>query len=109
MKSLNTFCLCLSLGSGLLLSQCSTASSGSSRKALSNYQEERGTGRGTVTMQRMDDTTVKTQTLIHHQLTNADSGKVYQIVTIKSPRGTSVQERVIVQAQPYLELRNVTR
>lgn len=67
------------------------------------------TPQGSVTTQRLGDTTIMTRTLIHHALTNKDSGKVYQEVTVVSPRGTSVQERVIVQAQPRLVLKNVTK
>lgn len=67
------------------------------------------TAQGNVTTQRLGDAIVMTRRLIHHPLTNADCGKVYEEVTIVSPRGTSVQQRVIVHAQPYLEVENITK
>jgi len=62
-----------------------------------------------VTTQQLGDTTVLTRTLIRHPLTNADIGKTYQEITVVSPRGTSVQERVIVRALPRLETTNRTK
>jgi hypothetical protein len=106
MKTLTAFYLCLSLGSTVLLSQCSSTSRA---RNLSGPRVALPAGPGTMTTQRIGDTTVQTQTLIHHQLTNADSGKTYQVITITSPRGTSRQERVIVQASPYFETTNVTK
>ena len=64
---------------------------------------------GYVTTQYVGDSTVVTRRLITRALTNADCGKVYEEVTLVSPRGTSVQERVIVHALPRLELENRTR
>ncbi len=64
---------------------------------------------GYVTRQQLGDATVMTRRLINRPLTNADCGKVYEEVTVVSPRGTSVQQRIIVHAQPRLELENVTK
>lgn len=102
MKAFTTACLCLSLSSTLLLTQCSTSSGVAGSRVVP-------TARGNVTTQRMGDTTVLTRTLISHQLTNADIGKTYQEITVVSPRGTSVQERVIVRALPRLETENRTK
>lgn len=62
-----------------------------------------------VTRQQLGDSTVLTRRLINRALTNADCGKVYEEVTVVSPRGTSVQHRIIVRALPHLELRNVSK
>lgn len=64
---------------------------------------------GNVTVQALGDTTVATRRLIHHPLTNKDIGKVYEEITIVSPRGTSVEERVIVRALPKLETNVVSK
>ncbi|MCB1277517.1 MAG: hypothetical protein KDL09_13130 [Prosthecobacter sp.] len=64
---------------------------------------------GNVTRQQLGDTTVMTRRLINRPLTNADCGKVYEEVTVVSPRGTSVQQRIIIRALPRLELENVTK
>lgn len=103
MKPFAALYLCLSLGSVLLLSQCSSS------RTSSGPGVAQQTGESTATTQRISDTTVQTRTLIHHQLTNADSGRTYQEITVTSPRGTFKQERVIVQAAPYLETRNVRK
>lgn len=106
MKSFTSLCLCLSLSSPLLLSQCSSVSQGD---VSAQSQMATPTANGYVTTQRMGDTTILTRTLIRHQLTNADIGKTYQEITVVSPRGTSVQERVIVRALPRLETANRTK
>lgn len=62
-----------------------------------------------VTTQYVGDATVVTRRLITRALTNADCGRVYEEVTVSSPRGVSVQERVIVRALPRLELENRTK
>jgi hypothetical protein len=67
------------------------------------------TPQGYVTSQQLGDSTIITRRLINRALTNADCGKVYEEVTLVSPRGTSVQQRIIVRALPRLELRNVTK
>lgn len=103
MKSVTTFCLGLSLGSALLLSQCTYS------RTLAGPRVVTPTQRGYVTTQTIGDTTILTRTLISHQLTNADIGKTYQEITVVSPRGTSVQERVIVRALPRLETENRTK
>jgi hypothetical protein len=64
---------------------------------------------GNVTVKALGDTTVATRRLIHHPLTNKDIGKVYEEITIVSPRGTSVEERVIVRALPKLETNVVSK
>lgn len=64
---------------------------------------------GNVTVKALGDTTVATRRLIHHPLTNKDIGKVYEEITIVSPRGTSVEERVIVRALPKLETNIVSK
>lgn len=103
MKLLTNLCLCLSLGSALLLTQCSTS------HAVSGSRAVMPTAKGYVTTQKLGDTTILTRTLISHALTNADIGKTYQEITVVSPRGTSVQERVIVRALPRLETTNKTK
>lgn len=64
---------------------------------------------GNVTVKALGDTTVATRRLIHHPLTNKDIGKVYEEITIVSPRGTSVEDRVIVRALPKLETNIVSK
>ena len=103
LKTYALLCLGLSLGSALLLSQCTHS------RPLAGPRVVMPTPTGAVTTQQMGDTTVMTRTLIHHQLTNADIGKTYQEITVVSPRGTSVQERVIVRALPRLETENRTK
>lgn len=103
MKTFASLCLCLSLGSSVLLTQCSTS------RVVSGPRVVMPTARGYVTTQKLGDTTILTRTLISHALTNADIGKTYQEITVVSPRGTSVQERVIVRALPRLETENRTK
>ena len=50
-----------------------------------------------------------TRKLINRPLTNKDVGRVLEEVTVVSPSGTSVQERVIVRALPRLETKNLTK
>lgn len=57
----------------------------------------------------MGNATVLTRRLINRPLTNADSGKVYEEVTVVSPSGTSVQQRIVVRAVPRLQLKNVSK
>lgn len=103
MKTFASLCLCLSLGSAMLLTQCSTS------RVVSGPRVVMPTAKGYVTTQKLGDTTILTRTLISHALTNADIGKTYQEITVVSPRGTSVQERVIVRALPRLETTNKTK
>lgn len=93
-----TFCL----SAVLLLSQCASPGTQTVRAASP-------TPTGNVTVKALGDTTVATRRLIHHPLTNKDIGKVYEEITIVSPRGTSVEERVIVRAVPKLETNVVTK
>lgn len=95
-----SFSICLT--SALLLTQCSAPRTVATRSATP-------TPTGSVTMKALGDTTVATRTLIHHPLTNKDIGKVYEEITIVSPRGTFVEERVIVRALPKLETNVVTK
>ncbi len=60
-------------------------------------------------MQQLGDTTVMTRRLINHPLTNKDIGKVLEEITVVSPSGTSMQERVIVNVAPRLETTNTTK
>jgi len=94
--------LAVSLTSALLLTQCSAHRAVTARSATP-------TPNGAVTVQALGDTTVATRRLIHHPLTNKDIGKVYEEITIVSPRGTSVEDRIIVRALPKLETNVVTR
>ncbi|MCF7785408.1 MAG: hypothetical protein K9N47_04755 [Prosthecobacter sp.] len=97
--------LCLSAfcaSTALLLTQCASPRTETVRAASP-------TPTGGVTVKALGDTTVATRRLIHHPLTNKDIGKVYEEITLVSPRGTSVQERVIVRALPKLETNVVTK
>jgi hypothetical protein len=97
--------LCFSvvqLSTVFLLTQCASPRTASVRAAAP-------TATGNVTVKAYGDTTVATRRLIHHPLTNKDIGKVYEEITIVSPRGTSVEERVIVRALPKLETNVVTK
>ena len=67
------------------------------------------TPKGSVTTQRLGDATVMTRRLINRPLTNKDIGKVLEEITVVSPSGTSVQERVIVNVAPRLETTNTTK
>ncbi|MFC5456519.1 hypothetical protein [Prosthecobacter fluviatilis] len=100
---LRTLCLTsLCLSTALLLSQCTT-------RPIETARVASPTPTGNVTVKALGDTTVATRRLIHHPLTNKDIGKVYEEITIVSPRGTSVQERVIVRALPKLETNVVSK
>lgn len=100
---LKTLCVCsLHLSTVLLLSQCAGPRHETVRAAAP-------TPTGAVTVQAYGDTTVATRRLIHHPLTNKDIGKVYEEITVVSPRGTSVEERVIVRAVPKLETNVVSK
>lgn len=92
------------LSTALLLTQC--AAPGSGMQAARTAQP---TPTGQVTVKAYGDMTVATRRLIHHPLTNKDIGKVYEEITIVSPRGTSVEERVIVRASPKLETNVVSK
>ena len=94
--------IAICLTSALLLTQCSAPRTETVRSA-------KPTQTGYVTVKALGDTTVATRRLIHHPLTNKDIGKVYEEITIVSPRGTSVEDRVIVRALPRLETNVVTR
>jgi len=106
MKTLfKTVCFsALTLSAALLLTQCA-----GHRTTVRTAQSASPTATGNVTLQTLGDTTVATRRLIHHPLTNKDIGKVYEEITIVSPRGTSVEDRVIVRALPKLETNVVTR
>lgn len=90
----------------LLLTQCSAP-----RAAIQadTVRLPAPTPTGNVSVKAYGDTTVATRRLIHHPLTNKDIGKVYEEITIVSPRGTSVEERVIVRALPKLETNVVSK
>ena len=90
------------LTSAFFLTQCNTPRTETVRAV-------KPTPTGAVTVKAFGDTTVATRRLIHHPLTNKDIGKVYEEITIVSPRGTSVEDRVIVRALPRLETNVVTR
>jgi hypothetical protein len=93
------------LTSALLLSQCASPRTGT----VETVRAAKPTPTGNVTVKAYGDMTVATRKLIHHPLTNKDIGKVYEEITIVSPRGTSVEERVIVRAYPKLETNVVSK
>lgn len=93
--------------STVLLTQCAAPRSGI--QGAASVHAATPTPTGNVTVQALGDTTVATRRLIHHPLTNKDIGKVYEEITIVSPRGTSVEERVIVRALPKLETNVVSK
>ena len=97
----------MSLGAALLLSQC--ASSSVANTTTHSRPLIAATPKGSVTTQRLGDSTVMTRRLINHPLTNKDIGKVLEEITVVSPSGTSVQERVIVSVSPRLETENTTK
>lgn len=99
----------LGLCGGSLLTQCVSKPQTLYNKKGQPVATALATPAGYITRQQLGDSTVVTRRLINRALTNADCGKVYEEVTVVSPRGTSVQHRVIVRAQPYLELRNETK
>ncbi len=98
----STLTIAICLTSALLLTQCSSPRTATVRAASP-------TATGNVTVKALGDATVATRRLIHHPLTNKDIGKVYEEITIVSPRGTSVEERVIVRALPKLETNVVSK
>jgi len=95
----SAFCL----STALLLTQCASPSTETVRAAAAP------TPTGNVTVKSYGDMTVATRRLIHHPLTNKDIGKVYEEITMVSPRGTSVEERIIVRAVPKLETNVVSK
>ena len=103
LKSSHSLAVCLT--SALLLTQCASPRAGS----VETVRTAKRTPTGNVTVKAYGDMTVATRKLIHHPLTNKDIGKVYEEITIVSPRGTSVQERVIVRAYPKLETNVVSK
>lgn len=94
------------LCSTLLLTQCSAPRSSTPTETVRTPQFTPG---GLVTVQTLGDSTVATRRLIQHPLTNKDIGKVYEEVTLVSPSGTTVEERVIVRTAPKLETKLVSR
>ena len=98
----------VTLCSALLLTQCAKPQTIYNQRGVP-VATALSTPSGYVTRQQLGDTTVLTRRLITHALTNADCGKVYEEVTVVSPSGTSVQQRVIVRALPRLELENITK
>ena len=94
--------LAITLTAALFLTQCSASRTAAARSSAP-------TPTGSVTVKAYGDTTVATRRLIHHPLTNKDIGKVYEEITIVSPRGTSVEDRVIVRALPKLETNVVSK
>jgi hypothetical protein len=97
----------LQLSAALLLTQCAGHRSQPVPAAGSAYAAPTATGN--VTIKTLGDSTVATRRLIHHPLTNKDIGKVYEEITIVSPRGTSVEDRIIVRSLPKLETNVVSR
>ena len=95
----------------VLMTQCSSPEvrSVASAMASQSYAQTSPTPRGHVTTQTLGNSTVKTRRLINRPLTNKDVGKVLEEVTVVSPSGTSMQERVIVRALPRLETKNLTK
>ncbi len=101
---LKTLCFsALHLSTVLLLTQCASSSPRETVRVAAP------TATGAVTVKAYGDTTVATRRLIQHPLTNKDIGKVYEEITIVSPRGTSVEDRVIVRAFPKLETNVVSK
>jgi hypothetical protein len=100
----------------VLMTQCSSPEvrsalvpSAASTMASQSYAQTSPTARGHVTTQTLGNSTVMTRRLINRPLTNKDVGKVLEEVTVVSPSGTSMQERVIVRALPRLETKNLTK
>ncbi len=93
------------LSTALFLTQCASHRNGS----VETVRAARATPTGNVTVKAYGDMTIATRRLIHHPLTNKDIGKVYEEITMVSPRGTSVEERVIVRAYPKLETNVVSK
>jgi hypothetical protein len=101
MKKTPALLICFS---ALLLTQCSAPQTSSSLVKLASP-----TPRGTITTQTLGNSTVMTRRMINRPLTNKDVGRVLEEVTVVSPSGTSMQERVIVRALPRLETKNLTK
>ncbi len=95
--------------SAMLLTQCSSPSEYASAAPEKTVRTPVPTKGGTVSVQNLGDTTIATRRLIQHPLTNKDIGKVYEEITMVSPYGTKMEERVIVRAAPRLETKVVTR
>ncbi len=95
----------------VLMTQCSSPEVRliASDMASQSYAQTSPTPRGHVTTQTLGNSTVMTRRLINRPLTNKDVGKVLEEVTVVSPSGTSMQERVIVRALPRLETKNLTK
>jgi len=100
MPTKNLVLVALIIAPALHLTGCATAG-GSVRKASA------AASGGTVTVQQLGDTRVTTRRLINRPLTNRDSGKVYEEVVMESPRGRTVDHRIIVRAVPKLETKSV--
>ena len=95
--------------STMMLTQCSSPSDYATANSAETVRTPVPTKGGTVTVQKLGDTTIATRRLIQHPLTNKDIGKVYEEVTMVSPNGTNVEERVIVRTAPRLETKLVSR
>lgn len=98
--------LLLSCLAAVLMTQCSAPQTSTPSSVVTLASP---TPRGTVTTQTLGNATVMTRRLINRPLTNKDVGKVLEEITVVSPSGTSVQERVIVRALPRLETKNLTK
>lgn len=98
----------LASSSALLLTQCAKPQTVYNKQGVP-VATALSTPTGYVTSQKFGNSTVVTRRLINHPLTNADCGKVYEEVTVVSPAGTSVQQRIIVRALPRLQIKNVTK
>ncbi|HBJ84983.1 MAG TPA: hypothetical protein DDZ88_14160 [Verrucomicrobiales bacterium] len=103
MKKTTLLLCCLA---AVLMTQCSAPQAPTPSSVVTLASP---TLRGTVTTQTLGNATVMTRRLINRPLTNKDVGKVLEEVTVVSPSGTSVQERVIVRALPRLETKNLTK
>lgn len=95
--------------STLLLTQCGSPRGGATAMPAETVRMPVPTQDGAVSVKVLGDTTIATRRLIQHPLTNKDLGKVYEEVTLVSPHGTTVEERVIVRTSPRLETKVVSR
>lgn len=107
MKILPRFAL--GIVAALLFTQCAAPRATVTTNTNETVRTAVPTATGAVSVKVLGDTTVATRRLIQRPLTNKDIGKVYEEITIVSPRGTSMQERVIVHAVPKLETNVVSR
>jgi hypothetical protein len=108
MKILSKFAL--GIAAALLFTQCAAPrATNTTASTTETVRSAVPTPTGAVSVKVLGDTTVATRRLIQRPLTNKDIGKVYEEITIVSPRGTSVQERVIVHAVPKLETNVISR